>query len=97
MQVSLLVSRSTWNSNYGILSEISNANKGKKTSRQKDVLSYFQKPPFKHPHSLHTSISFEQPITEIDVTSSQNASNIHIIDERIGSCSDQCEINAFSP
>jgi hypothetical protein len=43
------------------------------------------------------SSSFEQPITERDVNSCENASNIQIIDERIGSSSDQSEINAFSP
>jgi hypothetical protein len=76
---------------------MSNINCGKKTSRQKDVLSYFQKPQSKNPHSLHALSSFEQPITERDVNSCENASNIHIMDERIGSSSDQSEINAFSP
>jgi hypothetical protein len=41
--------------------------------------------------------SFEPPITEIDVNSYENASNIQIIDEEICSSSDQSEINAFSP
>jgi hypothetical protein len=69
---------------------------GKKTSRQKDVLSYFQKPQFKDPHSLHASSYFEQPIIERDINSYENASNIHIIDEIIISFGDQGEINAFS-
>jgi hypothetical protein len=41
--------------------------------------------------------SFEQPITERDVNSCENASNIQIIDEGIGSSGDQSEINEFSP
>jgi hypothetical protein len=42
-------------------------------------------------------ISFQQPITERDANSCENASNIQIIDERIVSSDDHSEINAFSP
>jgi hypothetical protein len=76
---------------------MSNNDRGKKTSKQRDVFSYFQKPQSKNPDSLHDSSSFEQPISERDVNSSENASNIHIIDDEIGSSSDQIEMNAISP
>ena len=55
MQDSLLVSISIWNFNFGILSMISNMDCGKKnkTSKQKDVISYFQKPQANNPHPIH--------------------------------------------
>ena len=73
---------------------MSNNNRGKKTSKQRDVFSYFQKPQSKNPYYLPDSSSFEQPISESqrDVNSSKNASNIHIIDDEIGSSSDQIEM-----
>ena len=69
-----------------------NNNRGKKTSKHRDVLSYFQNPQSKNPYSLHDLISFEKLISERDVNSSENASYIHIIDDEIGSSSDQIEI-----
>jgi hypothetical protein len=75
---------------------MSKDNRGKKPSRQMDVLSYFQKAPSKNTHSLHDSSSFEQSITERDVNSCGNAFDIHMMDEIIGSSSDQGEINAVS-
>jgi hypothetical protein len=73
---------------------MSNNNCGKKTSKQRDAFSYFQKPQSKNPISLHDSISFEQPISESqrDVNSYENASNIYIIDDETGSSSDQIEM-----
>jgi hypothetical protein len=76
---------------------MSNIDRGKKRSRKNDLSSYFQRPQSKDPHSLHASSSFEQPITERDLNSCENASNIQIIDNEICSSSDQSEINAFSP
>jgi hypothetical protein len=76
---------------------MSNTDRGKKRSRQNDLSSYFQRPQSKDPHSLHASSSFEQPITERDLNSCENASNIQIIDKEICSSGDQSEINAFSP
>ena len=75
---------------------MSKANPGKKLSRQIYVLSYFKKSQSKNTDSLHASSSFEQYITERDVNSCENASNIHMMDEIIGSSSDQGEINAVS-
>jgi hypothetical protein len=76
---------------------MSNTDRGKKRSRQNDLSSYFQRPQSKDPLSLHASSSFEQPITERDLNSFENAYNIQIIDKEICSSSDQSEINAFSP
>ena len=75
---------------------MSKANPGKKLSRQIDVLSYFKKSQSKNTHSLHASSSFEQSVTERDVNSCENAFDIHMMDEIIGSSSDQGEINAVS-
>jgi len=75
---------------------MSKANPGKNLSRKIDVLSYFKKSQSKNTHSLHASSSFEQSITERDVNSCENASDIHMMDEIIGSASDQGEINAVS-
>ena len=75
---------------------MSKADHGKKPSRQMDVLSYFQKPPSKNTPSLHASSSFEQSVSERDVNSCANASIIHMMDDIIGSSSDQGEINASS-
>ena len=61
-----------------------------------DVLSYFQKSLAKNTHCLHASSSFEQSVSERDVNSCENASNIHMMDGIIGSSSDQGEINASS-
>jgi hypothetical protein len=74
---------------------MSNTDRGKKISRQNDLSSYFQRPQSKNTHSLHASSSFEQPITERDVNSCENESNIQIIDKEICSSGDQSEINAF--
>lgn len=76
---------------------MSNNDCGKKAPKQRDVLSYFQKPQSKNPDCLHDSNSFEQPISERDVNSSENASNIHITDDRMGSSSEQSGINAIQP
>ena len=74
---------------------MSNTNHGKKGSKQRDVLSYFQKPQSKNLDSLHDSNSFEQPINERDVNTSVNASNMHITDDRMGYSSEQNEINVI--
>ena len=76
---------------------MSNTNHGKKGSKQRDVLSYFQKPQSKNLDSLHDSNSFEQPINEIDVNTSENASNNHIVDDKTCSSSEPSEINAIQP
>ena len=68
---------------------------GKKESKQRDVLSYFQKPQSKNPDSLHDSNSFEQPINERDVNITENASNNHITNDKIGSSGEPSEINAI--
>lgn len=75
---------------------MSKDNHGKKPSRQTDVLSYFQRAPSKNTHSLHDSSSFEQYVTEREVSSCGNAFDIHTIDEIIGSSSSEGEINAVS-
>ena len=64
MQVSLLVSISIWNFKFVILSKMSNMDCGKKnkTSRQKDVISYFQKPQLNNPHPIYASRSLEKTI-----------------------------------
>ena len=67
---------------------MSKANPGKKLSKQTDVLSYFKKSQSKNTDSLHASSSFEQSVTERDVNSCKNASDIHMMHERIGSSSD---------
>ena len=97
MHASLLVSISIWNFNFGILSNISNMECGKKnkTSRQKDVISYFQKPQSNNPYPIHASISLEQGIGERDVNTFENASVIHTMDGRIHSSSDKSETTAF--
>ena len=74
---------------------MSNNDCGKKTSKQRDVLSYFQKPQSKNPDSLHDSNSFEQLINERDVNTSENASNNHITNDKTSSSSEQGEINAI--
>ena len=76
---------------------MSNTERGKKASKQRDVLSYFQKPQSKNPYSIHDLNSFEQPINERDVNTSQNASNNHITNDKIGSSSEPSEINAIQP
>ena len=76
---------------------MSNNNRGKKASKQRDVLSYFQKPQSKNPDSLHDSNSFEQPINERDVNTFENASNNHITNDKTGSSSEKSEINAMQP
>ena len=75
---------------------MSKDNRGKKSSRQMDVLSDFQKAPTKNTHSLHVSSSFEQSVTAREVNSCENAFDIHTMDEIIGSSSDQGEINVVS-
>ena len=76
---------------------MSNTDRGKKTSKQRDVFSYFQKPQSKNPDSLHDSNSFEQPINERDVNTSENASNNHITNDKTCSSSEPSEINAIQP
>ena len=73
---------------------MSNNKHGKKTSKQMDVFYYFQKPQSKNPDSLHDSSSFEKPINESQryVNSSENTSNIHIIDDETSSSSDQIDM-----
>ena len=97
MQASLLVSISIWNFNFGILSKMSNMDCGKKnkTSKQKDVISYFQKPQSNNPHPIHASSSLEQGIGERDVNTFENASATQTMDGRIHSSNDQSETNAF--
>ena len=68
----------------------------KKPSRKTDVLSFFQNPPSKNTHSFHASSSFEQYVIERDVNPCENASDVHIMDGKIGSSSDQGEINVVS-
>ena len=70
---------------------------GKKTSKHRDVLSYFHKPQTKNPDSLHDSNSFEKPINERDVNTSENASNNNIPNYGTGSSSEQSAINAIQP
>ena len=62
MHASLLVFLSIWNFNFGILSKMSNMDCGKKkkTSKQKDVISYFKKPQSNNTHPIHASSSLEQ-------------------------------------
>ena len=76
---------------------MSNTDRGKKTSKQRDVFSYFQKPQSKNPNSLHDSNSFEKPINERYVNTYENASNNHITNDKIGSSSEPSEINAIQP
>jgi hypothetical protein len=76
---------------------MSNTDHGKKRSRKNDLSPYFQRPKSKDSHSLYASSYFEQPITERDINSYENASSIQIIDNEICSSGDQSEINAFSP
>ena len=76
---------------------MSKANPGEETIKRKmDVLSYFRKHQSKNTHSLHASSSFEQSVTKRDVKSCENESHIHMMDERIGSSSDEGEINVVS-
>lgn len=77
---------------------MSNMDHGKKskTSRQKDVTSYFRRSQPNNPCAIHPSISLEQGINERDVNVSENASTTHTMDRRIHSSSDQGETNAFS-
>ena len=72
---------------------MSKVDRGKKLSRKMHVLSYFQTSPSKNTHYLHASSSFEQSTSERDVNSCENASNIHMMDDIIGSSSDEGEIN----
>ena len=90
MQTSHLVSISIWNFNFGLLSKLSNMDCGNKnkTSRQKDVISYFQNPQSNNPYHIHASSSLEKGISE-------NASATQKMDGRIHSSSDQSEKIAF--
>ena len=76
---------------------MSNTDRGKKASKQRDVLSYFQNPQSENPDSLHDSNSFEQPVNERDVNTYENASNNHIMNDTTSSSSEQSEINAIQP
>ena len=74
---------------------MSNIDCGKKnkTSRQKDVISYFQKPQSNNPHPMHASSSLEQGIgeqgiNERDVSNFENASATHTMAGRIHYSSD---------
>ena len=64
MYASLLVSISILNFNFGIISKMSNMDCGKKnkTSKQKDVISYFQNPQSNNPHPIHASRSLQQGV-----------------------------------
>ena len=97
MYASLLVSISILNFNFGILSKMSNMDCGKKnkTSRQNDVISYFQNAPSNNPHPIHASSSLEQGISERDVNTFENSSATQKMDGRIHSSNDQSETNAF--
>ena len=46
--------------------------KKNKTSRQKNVISYFQNPQSNNPHPIHASRSLEQGIGERDVNTFEN-------------------------
>ena len=98
MQGSPLVSISIWNFNCGILSNMSNMDCGKKkkTSRQNDVILYFQKTQSNNPHHVHASSSLEQAIGERDVNTFENESATHTMDGRIHSSNDHNETNTFS-
>ena len=74
---------------------MSNTDHGNKASKQRDVLSYFQKPQSKNPDSLHDSNYFEKSINERVVNTLENASNNHITHDKISSSSEQSEINAI--
>ena len=74
---------------------MSNMDCGKKnkTSRQKDVISYFQNPQSNNPHLMHSSSSLEQGIgeqgiNERDVNNFKNASTTHTMAGRIHSYRD---------
>ena len=97
MHASLLVSILIWNFIFGILSNISNMDceKKNKASKQKDVISYFQKPQSNNPHLIHASSSLEQGIGERDVNTFENSSATQKMDGRIHSSNDQSETNAF--
>jgi len=77
------------------MSNMDHGNKNK-TSRQKDVTSYFRKPQSNNSHSVHASSSLKQGISDRDVNSFENASPTHTMDGRIHSSSDQSETNALS-
>ena len=64
---------------------MSNMDCGKKnkTSIQKDLISYFQKPQSNNPHLIHDSSSIEQAIGERDVNTFENSSATHIMDGTI--------------
>ena len=71
-----------------------------KTSKQKDVISYFQNPQSNNPHLIHASSSLEQGIgeqgiNERDVNTFKNAFATHTMDGRIHSSSDQSGTNEF--
>ena len=66
--------------------------KKNKTSKQKDVISYFQKHQSNNPHPIHASNSLEQGIGERDVNTFENASATQTMDGRIHSSN---ETNAF--
>ena len=77
------------------MSNIDCGNKNK-TSRQKDVISYFQKPQSNNPHPIHASSSLEQGNVERDFNTFENASATHTMDGIIHSSSDKSETNSFS-
>ena len=92
-----MVYLSIWNFSCGILSKISNMDCGNtnKTPRQKDAISYFQKPQSNNPHLIHASSSLKQGISERDVNTFENASSTHTMDGTIHSSSDRSGTNAF--
>ena len=61
---------------------MSNNGHGKNASKLRDVLSYFHNPQTKNLDSLHDSNSFEQPISKRNANSSDNASNIHVTNDK---------------
>ena len=69
--------------------------KKNKTSRQKDVISYFQKHQSNNPHPIHASSSLEQGISERYVNTFENAFATHTMNGRIHSSSDQSETKEF--
>ena len=70
---------------------MSNTDCGKKnkTSRKKDVISYFQNPQSNNPHPIHASSSLEQGIAERDVNTFENSSATQKMDGKIHSSNDQ--------
>ena len=69
--------------------------KKNKTSKQKDIISYFKNPQSNNLHPIHASSSLEQGISERDVNTFENTSATQTMDGKIHSSNDQSETNAF--